>query len=172
MAHELYALLAGAANQFRLPIDPGPTAIYNRPILAGQQPDLTPLTRMEQASVNTTFNNQKHYFLSMQNIKPACFTALDASIKDAFKVSNNPSIWGWHAGMRVQDILNRLSSIYGQPTLAVLEINDATFRGQYSAANAPEELFWHIEDCAEVALLGQNPSDLSPPDYRPVHQAV
>jgi hypothetical protein len=62
MARELYAFLAGAANPFRLPVNPRPNAIYNRPILAGQQPDLTPLTQTEQATVETTFNCQKHYF--------------------------------------------------------------------------------------------------------------
>ncbi len=41
--------------------------------------------------------------------------------------------------------------------MAVLEINNATFCGQYFAANVPEVLFQHIEDCAKVALLGQNP---------------
>jgi hypothetical protein len=56
---------------------------------------------MEQATVNTMFNRQRHYFLSIQNIERGCFTALDASINDAFKVSNDPSIWGWHAGMKV-----------------------------------------------------------------------
>ncbi len=40
---------------------------------------------------------------------------------------------------------------------AMLEINNATFPGQYLAANAPEMLFWHIEDCAKAALLGHNP---------------
>jgi hypothetical protein len=59
----------------------------------------------------------------------------------------------------------------------MLEINKATFRGQYLAANAPEVLFLHIEDCAKVALLGRSPytdqqCGWSPPDYRPVHQAA
>jgi hypothetical protein len=40
---------------------------------------------------------------------------------------------------------------------AMLEINDATFCGQYLAANAPEVLFWRIESCAKVAPLGHNP---------------
>jgi hypothetical protein len=62
MASELYALLTGAANLFQLPINPGPNAIYDCPVSTGQQPDLTPLTRTEQATVDTTFNCQKHYF--------------------------------------------------------------------------------------------------------------
>ena len=95
----------------------------------------------------------------MQNIERACFTALDASINDAFKVSNDPNVRGWHAGMRVIDILNQLSSTYtyGQPTPSALEANDHIFWSPTLAADAPEVLFRRIEECAEKALLGQNP---------------
>jgi hypothetical protein len=93
----------------------------------------------------------------MQNIERACFTALDSSINDAFKVSNNPTVQGWHAGMRVIDILDQLSLIYGQPTPAALKANDHIFRSPTSAADAPEVLFRRIKECAEKALLGQNP---------------
>jgi hypothetical protein len=93
----------------------------------------------------------------MRNIKRACFIALNASINDTFKVSNDPTIQGWHADMRVIDILDQLSNIYGQPTPAVLETNDAVYRSPYSAADAPEVLFCRIEECAETALLGRNP---------------
>ncbi len=93
----------------------------------------------------------------MQNIERACFTALDASINGAFKVSKDPNVRGWHAGMRVIDILNQLSSIYGQPTLSALEANDHIFRSPTSAADAPEVLFRRIKECTEIALLGLNP---------------
>jgi hypothetical protein len=46
----------------------------------------------------------------MQNIEHACFTELDASINNAFKVSKDLNVCGWHAGMRVIDILNQLSA--------------------------------------------------------------
>ncbi len=87
----------------------------------------------------------------MQNIERACFTALDASINNAFKVSNDPNVRGWHAGMRVINILDQLSSTYGQPTPSALEANDHIFRSLTSAADAPEVLF------TEKALVGQNP---------------
>ena len=80
MARPLYNLLTNIA--FRLPTNPG--APVNN----------TPLTRTEQVSFDTAFNRCKHYFLSMQNIERACFTALDSSINDAFKVSNDPSVQG------------------------------------------------------------------------------
>ncbi len=59
--------------------------------------------------------------------------------------------------MRVIDILDQLSSIYEQPTSSALEANDHIFRSPTSAANAPEVLFRRIEECTEIALLGQNP---------------
>jgi hypothetical protein len=112
---------------------------------------------MEQASIDTHFAHAKHYYLLMHNIKRACFTALDASINDAFKVSNDPTIQGWHTSMQVINILDQLSTIYGQPTPAILKTNNAVFCSPYLAADAPEVFFRGIEECAETALLGHNP---------------
>jgi hypothetical protein len=64
MARELYTLLTGPGNVFCVPIDPVPIADYTRPVLLGQQPDLSPLLRTKQATVDTQFARQKHYFLS------------------------------------------------------------------------------------------------------------
>jgi hypothetical protein len=114
MSHPMYALLTNIP--FRVPLNPGDAADYTRPVVPGQQPDLTPLTRTEQALINTTFARCKHYFLLVENIKQACFNVLDSSIKDAFKVSNNPTIQGWHAGMTICNILDQSLLIYGQPT--------------------------------------------------------
>ena len=43
----------------------------------------------------------------MLNIEMACFAALDASVNDAFKASNDLAVRGWHAGMRVINILDQ-----------------------------------------------------------------
>jgi hypothetical protein len=157
MARELYILLTGHGNAFHVPIDPGAIADYTRPVLPGQQSDVSPLLRTEQATVDTQFARQKHYFLSWQNIEHACFTALDASINNVFKVLSDPLIRGWHAGMSVCKILDQLLSIYGQPTPAAMELNNTAFCGVYLAANAPEILFCCIKDCAEIAILSCNP---------------
>jgi hypothetical protein len=93
----------------------------------------------------------------MHNIKRVCFTALDASVNDAFKVSNDLAIQGWHTGMHVINILDQISMIYGQPLLAILETKDAIFHSPYLVADTPEVLFCQIEECAETALLGRNP---------------
>ena len=152
MARELYSLLTNIP--FRLPTNPGAAAVYVRATTLGQPVNNAPLSRMEQALIDTLFNRREHYFLLMQNIERACFMALNSSINNAFKVSNDLTVQGWHAGMRVIDILDQLSLIYGQPTPVALEANDHIFRSPTSAADAPEVLFRRIEECAEKALLG------------------
>jgi hypothetical protein len=149
MARELYSLLTNVP--FRLPTNPGAAAVYVRAVVTGQPVNNSPLSRTEQASIDTLFNSCKHYFHSMQNIERACFTALDVSINDAFMVSNNPNVRGWHVGMRVIDILDQLSSTYGQPTPSALEASNHIFRSPTSAVDAPEVLL------TKKALIGQNP---------------
>ncbi len=78
MARELYALLT--TSPFCLPTNPGAAAVYVRSQIPGQPVNNTPLSRMEQASIESLFNCRKHYYLLMQNIKRACFMALNASI--------------------------------------------------------------------------------------------
>ena len=93
----------------------------------------------------------------MQNIERMCFTAFDSSVNNTFKLSNIPGVRGWHVGMRVIDILNQLSVIYSRPTPATLDANNSIFCSAYSAVDASEVLFWRIKDCAEIAILGDNP---------------
>jgi hypothetical protein len=107
----------------------------------GAIPDKTPLTRTEQETIDTTFACQKHYFLLLQNINRAYFTALNSSINDVFKLLIDPALRGWHAGMSVWEIRDQLSTIYSLPMPAALEINNNMFCGQYLVANAPEVLF-------------------------------
>ena len=64
MARKLYTLLTSPGNAFRVPMDPGPVADYTCTVLPGQQPDVSPLSHTEQATVDTQFAQQKHYFLS------------------------------------------------------------------------------------------------------------
>ncbi len=71
----------------------------------------------------------------MQNIERACFTALDSSVNNAFKVSNDPTIRGWHTGMRVIDILDQLSATYMQPTPSALEANNLGWESRQHVGN-------------------------------------
>jgi hypothetical protein len=59
--------------------------------------------------------------------------------------------------MRVIDILDQLSTTYGQPTPLALEANDHIFQSPMSAADPPQVLFRRIKECAKTALLGENP---------------
>jgi hypothetical protein len=49
----------------------------------------------------------------MGNIERVCFTILNSTINNAFKILNNPAIQGWNAGMSVMLILDHLSKLYG-----------------------------------------------------------
>jgi hypothetical protein len=86
MARELYALLK--ATPLFLPINASNALIYVHPVVTGKPANNAPLTQTEQATINTRFNQLKHYFMLMQNIKRACFMTPDASVNYAFKVSN------------------------------------------------------------------------------------
>ncbi len=83
MARKLYALLT--IQPFCLPTNPRATVTYICSQTPGQPINNAPLTRTEQASIDSLFNCRKAYFLLMQNIERACFNALNASVNDAFK---------------------------------------------------------------------------------------
>ena len=74
MARELYGLLTNIP--FRLPTNPVAAAVYVRATTFRQPLNNAPLSRMEQASIDTLFNHHNPYFLSMQNIEQACLWPL------------------------------------------------------------------------------------------------
>jgi hypothetical protein len=46
--------------------------------------------------------------------------------------------------------------MYGQPTPAAMELNDATFCSQNSAANASKGLIQRIKNYTKIAIMGNN----------------
>ena len=101
MARPLYSLLTNIP--LCLPTNPGAAAVYICPIMLGQPVNNAPLSRTKQASIDTLFNRRKHYFLSMQNIKRMCFTALDSSITlclQGIKRSDRSRLACWDEGDR------------------------------------------------------------------------
>jgi hypothetical protein len=156
MARELYDLLTPIP--FRLSTKPREVPVYVQAVVAPRKVkvlDTAPLTRTELAMINKTFNCCKHYFLSMRNIKCACFTALDPSINDAFKVSNNLTIQGWHAGMGVMYILDQLSKLYGHPMPTVLETNNKFFASLMWLPMLPRSSFAALKIVPKVPCLGK-----------------
>jgi hypothetical protein len=59
--------------------------------------------------------------------------------------------------MSIQDILNQLELRYGRPSGHELLQNDALFCLPFCATEAPERLFWRIEQCKEIQVIVDNP---------------
>jgi hypothetical protein len=109
------------ANAFPSPKPPGRRRCLGTPSCGWTACQRNSVNKNGTAFIGTHFAHAKHYFLLMRMIKRACFTALNASANNAFKASNDPTIQGWHAGMQVINILDQLSTIFGQPSHAVLK---------------------------------------------------
>jgi hypothetical protein len=170
MARPMYDLLT--TMPFRVPIDPGPVAIYYPPPVAildingnpvlnanGNPTFVTQPTigRPEQATIDARFNRARNYYLSYMNIRCACYNILDNNIDDAFKVLDNPALVGWNPSMELRKIFDQMTSTYRRPNPAALLQNDTLFRSVYSPQDAPEVLFRRSKDCQEVQILGNDP---------------
>ena len=141
-----YLLLEGTA--FTIPADPGPTVVF---------PGGAAVARTAIKTITATFERDKNYFLSYTNITRACFRMLDANVSAQFKVSNNANLTGWNSTMSILDILNQLQTSYGKPNMMTLFTNDNLFRSPMSPGDSPEILFYRLEQCQEVQIIGQVP---------------
>jgi hypothetical protein len=142
MAPSMYALLE--PNAFVAPVNPGPAPVYT--------PFVTPVAIK---MVNATFERDKNDFVSYKNINRACFRMLDTLVLNQYKASNTPSLIGWNATMSIQFILSQLEDAYGKQLAAALFANDTLFKSAFSSTEAPELLFYHIEQCQEIMTLGK-----------------
>ena len=139
-----YQLLTG--KTFIIPPDPGPTAVY--PAWAAPN---------NARTIDAKFLRAKNYYLSYQNIHRACFRMLDATVSAQFKVSNNPNLTGWNATMSVLDILDQLQNSYGKPDMMTIFNNETLYRSPMAPSDSPEVLFYRIEQCQEVQIIGKVP---------------
>ena len=78
---------------------------------------------------------------------------LDTNVADQFKVSNVPSLIGWNASMSIIDILDQLDDMYGKPDTMTLVQNGTLFRSAFNPPDAPESLFYRIEQCQEIQVI-------------------
>jgi hypothetical protein len=136
-----YQLLTG--NVFLIPTDPGPTAVY----LAWAAPN-------EARTFDARFLCAKNYYILYGNIHHACFRMLDANVSAQLKISNNPSLTGWNATMSVLVILNQLQDTYGKPHMMTIFTNETLFWSPMGPSDSPEVLFYRIEQCQEIQILG------------------
>jgi hypothetical protein len=144
MAPGLYSLIE--TFDFFIPPDPGPVPMYT--------PFATPSAIK---MVDYAFERDKNYYLSFRNINRACFRMLDDSVPIQFKVSNLANLTGWNASMSIQDILTQMETSYGKPTPMAMHNNDILFRSPMATTEAPEMLFYRIEQCQEIATLAGDP---------------
>ena len=81
---------------------------------------------------------------------------LDANVADQFKVSKVPTLIAWNARMSIIDILDQLDGTYGKPDMITLLNNNTLLRSAFNPTDAPELLFYRIEQCQEVQVLAQD----------------
>jgi hypothetical protein len=56
--------------------------------------------------------------------------------------------------MSIEFILTQMESSYGKPSAAMLFANNTLFKSPLAANNAPESLFYQMEQCQEIMTLG------------------
>jgi hypothetical protein len=81
---------------------------------------------------------------------------LNNNIANQFKVSNMQNMTGWNSSMTVRSILKQLESLYGKPDTMLLFQNNTLFRSPFPATEAPEMLFYRIEQCQEIQTIAQD----------------
>jgi hypothetical protein len=59
--------------------------------------------------------------------------------------------------MSIIDILDQLDSTYGKPDTITLLHNNTLFRSAFNPTDAPESLFYRIEQCQEIQVLARDP---------------
>jgi hypothetical protein len=144
MEPNMYALLK--AVPFAIPINPGNTPIYTQ--------FATP-SHMKMA--DAIFLRNKNHYLSYKNINRACFKMLDENVQPQYKVSNVTAMTGWNATMSVRSILEQLEGSYGKPDMMTIHQNDLLFRSPFLPSEAPEMLFYRIEQCQEIQAIAEDP---------------
>ncbi len=82
---------------------------------------------------------------------------LNETVSNQFKVSNTPNLTGWDSTMMIHVILEQLKASYGKPDIMMLFWNDNLFPSPFPATEAPEMLFYRIEQCQEIQTLAQDP---------------
>ncbi len=114
-------------------------------------------TKAAMKMTDKIFKRNKNYYLSFVNINRTCFCMLNDNIANQFKVSNTPNMMEWNSSMTVHSILKQLENSYGKPDTMLLFNNDTLFRSPFLATEAPEMLFYRIEQCQEIQTIAQDP---------------
>ena len=140
----MYALLEPIP--FAIPVNPGAVPAIIRT-------STTATIKM----ITLVFDRNKKYYNSFLNIHKACYKMLKDAVPVEFQVSNIPNLQGWNSTMAIIDILDQLHNNFGRPDPMTLIKNDTLFRSAFRPTDAPERLFWRIEQCQEIQVIAGNP---------------
>ena len=103
---------------------------------------------------------------SHENINPACFCMLDENVADQFKVSNIPTLTGWNTSMSIREMIDQLEGSYGKQDTTMLFANNTLFHSVFNPNEAPETLFYRIEQCQVIQSPGTQPIFRRPDDQQ------
>jgi hypothetical protein len=134
-----YGKCSFRASPFLALVYPGNVAAYPQCALPAQ-------IKTADAILTRAQNEWKSY----KNIQYACFCMLDKNVANQFKVSNVPPLTGWNTSMSIRAMLDQLEGTYGKPDTISLFVNDTLFCSLFNSVDAPEALFYRIEQCQEI----------------------
>jgi hypothetical protein len=83
---------------------------------------------------------------------------LNKNITDQFKVSKVPTLTRWNTSMSIREMLDQLKGTYCKTDTMMLLANDMLFHSAFNPIDAPEALFYRIEQCQEIQVLAHDPS--------------
>jgi hypothetical protein len=140
----LYTLLK--PTPFLSPVYPGNVAVYPQFVLPAQI-----------KNANSMFAHTQNKWKSYQNIQYICFCMLEENMANQFKVSNVPTFTGWNTSMSIRTMLDQLKGTYHKPDTMMLFANNTLFQSPFNPIDAPEALFYRIEQCQEIQVLARDP---------------
>ncbi len=108
-------------------------------------------------TANAMFPRAQNKWKSYKNIQCACFCMLDENVANQFKVSNVSTLTGWNRSMSIRAMLDQLKGTYGKPDTMTLFANNTLFWKPFNLVDAPEALFYRIEQCQEIQVLAHDP---------------
>jgi hypothetical protein len=140
----VYALLE--PTQLLAPVYPCNMAVF-------PQLELPAQIKNADAMFARTQNKWKSY----KNFQCTCFCMLYENMADQFKVSNMPTLTGWNTSMSIRAMLDQLKGTYGKLDTMPLFANKTLFQSLFNPIDAPEALFYRIEQCQEIQVLACDP---------------
>ncbi len=81
---------------------------------------------------------------------------LDENMANQFKVLNMPDLIGWNTSMSIREMLDQLEGTYGKLDIMMLFANDTLCCSPFNPVDAPEALFYIIEQCQEIQVLAHD----------------